>query len=1402
MIMRKVLLSLLLILSLSLIAQSDFEYLNTKHGLSQNDINFIHQDSKGFMWFGTVDGLNRYDGLTMKVYQFTTPMTHPIGSNLPYCMVEDDLGNFWIGTSDDGIWYFDREQEEFHQFPYEHNGQRFFTDKQVIKLYLDSDNRLWVPTARGLSIIDHNAYKNGEYKGVYFRADFSKDGQGEAKSVTNIYFIKEDTKGEIWFGSNSGLFQAHLNKQFELHTERIKILPPSTCMNFTEVEGGYLATSYLGTCYFTNDDIKNGIKPRYLTDIFFNKHLLSSMGYYFGGNPSGLYQYKWDPINIKLEPIKHFQSEFNNLKSLSKNNVVTLFEDNAGLLWVGTNGGGLNKLDLNEKKFNHYYQTTQKSSLAYNKVRDITEDKVGNIWFGTEGGGISLLPAKNKGDYTKSFINKDIYTTASSQNFVYSFTTIPQLDNAVIVGTGYPHKVILARASKKGTIEFKPFPDLVRNSVFSSLTDSKGNIWLGTYGDGLYKTRYNIKSDQLEVISHYFSNNGGASELASNKIRAVAEDHEGNILVGTDNGLSILQHNQITETSPRFINVKYNPNVETSLGHNYVLSLFIDSKGRSWVGTMGGGLSLIVDKANDNYIFKRYSTRNGLPNDVIKAIEEDNNGNLWISSNNGLTRFSPENEEIRNYSVIDGLQGFEFSEAASCKRRNGELLFGGVNGFNSFYPSDIKDNPYASTIQFTELYVLNQHVGPGEKINGRIILNKTLASEEQLDLQYNENSFSIGFSGMHFVAPEKIKYKYKLDGFEENWNHASSINPKAIYTNVPSGSYTLKVLATNNDGVWNTVPSSIQIEIIPPFWRTIWAMILYILVLLAMLLFFRRYSVIAVTQKNKLMMEHFKQEQSEELVQLKLQFFTNISHEFRTPLTLIQAPLEQLITKVETSTVEFRKKNYTVMMKNIQLMNRLITQLMEFRKLEKGKMPLEVGRGNICDLVNDVSSAFEDVASSKGINFEIRSSYKVMELWFDYDKIEKVLFNLLSNAFKFTRTGGKISILLSEVELEGQEWVKIDVTDNGPGIEKNKIPYLFDRFYQTGNHKLSKVSGTGIGLAFAKNLVDLHSGRITVESEADISTVFSVYLKKGKLHYAKNDFLLESNIERNDTLPIVNEVNTIESNQYENKDIKIDTSKQTILLVEDNPDVQVLLMDAFKEKYNCIQAFNGIEGLEAAKKHLPNLIVSDVMMPEMDGFEMVNEIKKDTLLCHIPIVMLTAKTTDKDKLTGLGEGAEAYVSKPFSIEVLDAQINSILKARRLVINKYSKSFEIQPEEVTFTSIDEKLIERLLKVVEKNIGNPEFTVVQLADEVGMSQSILNKKLKALLGQTANVFIRSIRLKRAGQLLKLGRLSVTDIVYEVGFNDVKYFRECFRKQFNKTPTEYAKSNEPNENIEEEN
>ena len=1382
--MRLFLSTLLLFVFFSSYSQTDFERLSTLDGLSQNDINFIFQDSKGFMWFGTVDGLNRFDGMKFITYQRTTPMEHPIGSNLPFCMVEDSKGNFWIGTSDNGVWFFDRKKEEFHKVPEIMNGKRILMDLKVGNIFLDRDGILWISSSNGVSLIDTKTYNTSDVKGVIFDAASDRENKFYSLRSANLFF--QDSKGQIWLGNTNGLYKVGLTKDLKLKIERIPILSARTFHSIIETERGYIASCGDGAYYIKEQG--GEFTAKMIAPYFFSSCIKTSKGFVFGANNSGLFQFVWHEDEESLELIKHFQYEFYNSKSLSANIVIDLYEDNSGLLWVGTNGGGLNRLDLNEKKFHHISRTNAKGSLSYNKVRAVYEDGKSNLWVGTEGGGISCLLANKKGEYETGFINKAITEIVNNQNYVYSIAGLPDEPNGVIFGAGYPVRLGLAKINRSGEIEIESLSHLVENSVFTILVDKDGYIWLGTYGTGLYRTKYDSVKNEFIVLNNYRAN--GEGSLCSDIVRSLLEDGDGNILVGTDMGLNILPKREKENSSPSFITVVNDPENDTSLTHNYVLAMHLDSKNRVWVGTMGGGLCLLEGGSGSTTKFKAYTSEHGLPNDVIKGIEEDREGNLWISTNRGLTRFNINTEEIRNYTMSDGLQDYEFSELASFTRKNGEMVFGGVNGINVFTPSEIEDNPYASHVEFTELFILNEQILTGKEYHGRILLENEMPSTDSVSIKYSENSFSVGFTALHYVAPEKIKYKYMLEGFDNGWNMVNSVEPRAKYTNIPPGEYTLKVLATNNDGVWTTIPSMLTIEVVPPFWRTIYALFIYVFIFVVLLIFFRRYSVIAVTKKNELMMEHFEQEKMEELVQMKLQFFTNISHEFRTPLTLIQSPLERLISGNDKISGEDRQQNYSLMMKNVRMLNRLINQLMEFRKLEKGKMPLAVNRGNVMELVNEVFDAFNEIAQSKNIRFELKNSYPSVELWFDYDKLEKVLYNLLSNAFKFTPQGGEVAIIVEEEEIDGKEWVKISVKDNGPGIAKEKVQYLFDRFYQTGSHKLSKVSGTGIGLAFAKNLVNLHQGKISVSSNPNIATLFSIQIPKGKLHFKKEDFSVQANQSVSEVPTIVKDYQHEEAMSDISRELEIDEKKPVVLIVEDNFDVQALIKGNLKEEFNCIQGYNGKEGIELCRKYNPDLIISDVMMPEMDGFEMCNIIKKDELTCHIPIVVLTAKSTDEDKLTGLTEGAVAYMSKPFNIDVLIAQIKSILEARRQVKRDFNQKVEVEPKEVTFTSIDEKLLERLLKVVEENISNPEFTVVQLGREVGISQSILNKKLKALLGQTANVFIRTIRLKRAAQLLKLDRLSVTDVVYEVGFNDMKYFRECFRKQFDTTPSDYIR------------
>ncbi|PKQ64285.1 hypothetical protein BZG02_05560 [Labilibaculum filiforme] len=1388
--MRILLSFLLLFTSLFSYSQSDFDHLSTLDGLSQNDVTFIFQDSKGFMWFGTYDGLNRFDGLNFVTYKRTSPMEFPIGSNLPFGMTEDDNGNFWIATSDNGLWFFDRKKEEFHKIPNEINGKQIILGTKIGNLLLDSNGMLWLSSSKGLSVLDTKVYNKNrnEYRGAVFRT--AVDKANVVHDLATIYVLKEDSKQQLWLSSAKGLFLFKLSTNLSLELNEISLNFNGYCRDIVETKNGYLI-SFNDAVYFLKGSLdKDKLEVKKVAPYFFANLIRTSKEFIFGGNPKGLFQFMWDDDLEQLDLIRNFQSEFYNSGSLSKNNITILYEDKSGLLWVGTNGGGLNKLDLNEKKFHHISQSNSKGSLAYNKVRAVYEDPNANLWIGTEGGGVSFLSKYETENYQNGFVNIPISTNERAQNYVYCIKGIPGKPESVLMGVGYPTKLAICTLKGKENIEFSSLSNLVKNPVFTILVGRDDLIWLGTYSDGLYKASYDVEKKELVILNHYNADSEGDGCLSSDIVRSLIEDKEGNIFIGTDQGLNLLLQNEKYKPDPYFLKAVHVCGDENSLSHNYVMAMYVDSKDRTWVGTMGGGLCLLLEQFGSTFKFKTYTSKHGLPNDAIKALEEDGDGNLWISTNKGLTRFNPETDEIRNYSVSDGLQDYEFSELASYTKVNGEMIFGGVNGLNVFNPSEIVDNPYGSEVEFTELFVLNQQILTGKKYNGRVLLESEMPSTDSIKLRYSENSFSVGFTALHYVAPEKISYKYKLDGFDTEWTVVNSADPRAKYTNIPPGEYTLIVLATNNDGVWATLPSSIFIEVVPPFWFTSFAFLLYGILFIVLMVFFRRYSIIDVTKKNQLMMEHFEQEKMEELVQMKLQFFTNISHEFRTPLTLIQSPLEKLISKGDRVDEVYRQRNYSLMIKNVGMLNRLINQLMEFRKLEKGKMPLAVSRGNVMELVNEVFDAFNEIAQSKGIRYELKNAYPSVELWFDYDKIEKVLFNLLSNAFKFTPQGGEVSIIVSEEEIEGKEWVRFDIKDNGPGIDREKLPFLFDRFYQTSSHKLSKVSGTGIGLAFAKNLINLHHGKIMVSSNPNIATVFSVYLSKGKLHFKEDDFSdqpMEQAIEKQ---IVVKDYQIEKREQQSLENVVFDEDKSSVLIVEDNYDVQALIKTNLEEEFNCIQAYNGKEGIDLCRKFTPDIIISDVMMPEMDGFEMCNLIKQDQEICHIPIVILTAKSADEDKLIGLTEGAVAYISKPFNIDVLVAQIKSILEARRLVRHVFNQKIEIEPKEITFTSIDEKLVERLLKVVEENISNPEFTVVQLGREVGISQSILNKKLKALLGQTANVFIRTIRLKRAAQLLKLDRLSVTDVVYEVGFNDMKYFRECFRKQFGTTPSEFIR------------
>jgi len=775
-----------------------------------------------------------------------------------------------------------------------------------------------------------------------------------------------------------------------------------------------------------------------------------------------------------------------------------------------------------------------------------------------------------------------------------------------------------------------------------------------------------------------------------------------------------------------------------------------------------------------------------------------------LSTNKGLSRFNPSKEVFINYDVNDGLQSNEFSELSALKRSNGEMLFGGINGFTAFFPDEIVSNKVKAETVFTNFSIFNKPIGIGETINGRVLLDKSINSIDEIHLKYDENSFSVEFAALHYAASRKNKYAYKLEGFNNDWLYTTSENRFATYTNLEPGDYSLKVKASNNDGVWDETPLKLKIVVIPPIWKTEAAKAFYLLIILGLLFAFRRFTIIKTTKKYELELEHFEKEKHEEINRLKLEFFTNISHEFRTPLTLIKGPLEFLQKKgVDMSQKEVNEQ-YQLMHKNTDYLLKLVNQLIDFRKMDKGKMELAVGENDVVDFVKEIGEPFQFLSLKKSIDFKIESSKEHIKSWFDSDALGKIINNLLSNAFKFTPENGEISVKVFEgesfeipekldIEIYHEDYIIIQVRDSGPGIPEHRIKHIFERFYsEVGKSVVSK--GTGIGLSFTKNLVELHRGSIGVLSDPSFGTSFFVCLPKNKSAFEDNSDVTFLEGAEQDTFISQIDANTHAISVMDDMvDESLSRSRSklpVLLIVDDNPDIRSFIKKGLGDKYYVYEAENGEIAFELTKKVIPNIIITDLMMPVMDGIEFCEKVKTTQEISHIPVVMLTAKTSQEWEMEGLRTGADSYIRKPFDMELLELKISNILKQRGELRKRFNRDTTLQPNEIAVTSADETFLQKAIEIVEKHMMNSDFSVEMLVKEMSISRSNLYLKIKELTGLSSSEFIRNIRLKRAVQLLEKSDLSVKEIMYMTGFNTASYFSKCFKKQFGVIPSKYIR------------
>lgn len=1343
-----------------------FKHFSSKEGLSQSSVIAILQDRKGYFWFGTRDGLNKYDGHTFKIYRYNSQDSCSLSNNIIRSLYEDDLGNLWIGTLN-GLNKYVPEEDNFIRITHTTNDEKNKTNNEIWSITSEDKENLWLGTNFGLVKFNIKNKKaahfihenNNSLFNINIRAllkttdgnlwvcttqniavfnpktdsirhyEYPKSSSFKERNQNYIPAIYEDSDANLWLGSENGLAifdkKQDVFKTFKIESNEINVI---------------------------TDEIRT-IHQDYLNNLWV-------------GTYKGLYIVKGDKSSIL-----NIVHDDNDTTSLSQNSIYKIIEDSRGDIWIGTYAGGVNYYDRSFDLFKNISSGTNNSKLNYKVVSSIIEDPDANLWIATEGGGINFFNKKTgKFNY---FTHQKANLNSLSANNVKSM--IRTRSGNFWIGT---HDGGLNFFNpKKKPYKFKKFinkpndtKSLSNNRVISLFEDGRNNIWIGTSGGGL--NLFNNKTQSIIRVKD-------SLKVVGNLIYTISKTSKKNILlIGGNKGLA-----QIDIDTYAIKQIQYKKKHDSDV-ISTVLCVYEDHFENLWIGTEGDGLYYFNSVTNGSV---KYGISQGLPNEVIYGILPDDDNNIWLSTNYGLSRFDLKTHKFKNFDESDGLQSNEFNNGAYLKTKSGELMFGGANGLNYFKPTNIVENTFIPTVDIYSLKVSNK---PFLKITDSVI---------NVTLKHNQNDFSLDFIALSFSQPTKNNYAYKLEGFDPEWNFIGN-NKMATYTNLDEGKYTFRVKASNNDGLWNEKGASLKITILPAPWKTWWAYSLYLLATLTLVYYLRKLTITRIKEKNELKREKLEKEQLEQVNQLKLRLFTNISHDFRTPLTLIAGPVEQLLKLKNNNTVI--KRNLETIQRNTNILLQLINELLDFRKNESGKLELYASKNDIIPFVENIKLSFEELALQQNITYNFTYTKDATEVWFDKIKMKKILFNLLSNAFKFTSKNNKISLHISTVlndniDLSMDKLVKIDITNYGKVIPKEHIEFIFDRFYQLDQQGVE--SGTGIGLSLTKSLVELHKGKITVSSSEEDGTCFSVLLPLGKAHLLDRECVNE--IEKNTKNEIFDKPIYVQKEirsqeiDAETIELEFDKNRSTLLIVEDNVEVRNFIKNIFISKYNIFESENGKNGIEIAKDKPIDLIISDIMMPIMDGFELSKQLKSNIRTSHIPIILLTAKTSLIHREEGYRTGADAYITKPFDATILEVRVDNLLKSRQSLISKFKKDIILKPKELTITSADEQFLEKAIKVVEDNISDSEFNVYAFTDQMHMSRSVLFRKLKALTDQSITTFIRTIKLKRAGQLLAQTKMNVSEVAYEVGFNDLKYFRKCFKKLFNEVPSDYRNKNNQN-------
>ena len=1401
-----------LLINQTICAQWRLNQISGEEGLSQNTIRSIIQDKNGFIWVGTYNGINKYDGYAMEHYNFEAGL-NSLSSNIIVTLFEDKDGFIWAGTTDAGLNRIDPATGKVNTY-FDKSNVSIFTSN-FSNIYQTQSGIFFINNSKGI-----NFYKINKNGGLLFHKFLAENNGFDLR---NRRIIRANN-GKHWVLTPEKDVKVHqIEITDELDFPEINII--ETGLRDNRFEEGY-AVDFIeypkNTIWIVSDNLQL-LKVKFNNDLqLIDKKLinLNSNNKEEASKRHALLNMVVDKSNklwiagnglllnydIGLERATHFNKNIQLKKIINSQQAQKIFIDNTNILWLGTLNNGLYKIDLESHTFfnsNEFLKPYNKNKFHSFPILSMCEDSKGNIWLGSQGrGGIAVLKGKE--------IEKSI-SNISKTPWYYNYLTntnvkfnIPELfeikrligDRKGNVWVGAKEGLSKINYLKNSnTFNIKTFNEfknnageIIKSPVFGIEEDRNGNIWAGYWNNGLLKISFDKNNNNYNTINYNPIPNDPNS-LSNNFVRDVLEDSKGNIWVGTIGGLNKLE--RPNQGNDRFIRYLNNPTNKNSLSNNYVLDIFQAKDGKLYVGTFGGGLNSIEILENNELNFTHYSTENGLPSDVVYQIKEDLEGNIWMIHIREISKLNPTTGEIIHFEKQDGFNVNEFKDNSMLLTSTGIMIAGGVNGLTFFQPNNISVNNFKPQLTITDFKLFDESIKPFQKVNDKVILTKGINKTDEIILHHSLNSFEISFSSMHFSNPEKNKYKYILEGFNDKWQYAIGNNRRfASYTNIPPGNYTFKVSGTNSAGNWTDKPRQIAITIKAPWYLTPFAIFMFAILTFVIIYVIVKFRFDQIRLKSEFDLESALHEKSDEMNQMKLQFFTNISHELRTPLTLIIGPLQQIMNgNVKPNDISSLN---TIMYKNSNRLLKLINQLLDFRKAESGNLNLIIQNGELSSFIKGVYEAFEEIAVEKNIKFQYKFSGSEMNAWFDNDKIEKILYNLLSNAFKFTEKGKGITLSLDLEIINNQEYATIKVIDEGIGIPKEEIESIFERFYQTRKSHNPIKEGSGLGLAYIKRLVEVHKGFIKVESELDKGTSCSFSIPITKNAYSE-DAVIESEPQKHHFNYTKIGVEVIKErilipNDSPNVMKSHSSDTPLILIVEDNPELQQYMVDFFSHNFRVLSANNGEEGLKITIEHQPSLVISDLMMPIMNGIEMCKKIKTNINTSHIPVIILTAKAGTENEKEGLETGADEFVLKPFNIEILNLRVRNILTTKQLWIDKFKTKPSSESWKELSNKLDQDFLEKSLNIIKKNLDNPDFSVEKFSLDIGISRSALFNKIKSITGQSTSEFIRTIRLKKAADLLKSGKHSITEIVFIVGFSDPKYFRTCFKKQYNQTPREY--------------